>query len=115
MNRREFITLIGGAAAWPLATRAQEQGRTYRLGAVIPVGREHPAIVAFFDELRLFGFIENENLTVIPGGFNIGNARPNSTASGDPDIAAAIAQISQGPNGEVRVRLHDKHAALVST
>jgi hypothetical protein len=31
-----------------------------------------------------------------------------------PDIAAAIAQISQGPNGEVRVRLHDKHAALVS-
>ena len=32
----------------------------------------------------------------------------------DPDIAAAIAQISQGPNGEVRVRLHDKHAALVS-
>ena len=27
---------------------------------------------------------------------------------------AAIAQISQGPNGEVRVRLHDKHAALVS-
>jgi hypothetical protein len=32
----------------------------------------------------------------------------------DPDIAAAITQISQGPNGEVRVRLHDKHAALVS-
>ena len=32
----------------------------------------------------------------------------------DPDIAAAIAQISQGPNSEVRVRLHDKHAALVS-
>ena len=32
----------------------------------------------------------------------------------DPDIAAAIAQISQGPNGEVRMRLHDKHAALVS-
>jgi len=32
----------------------------------------------------------------------------------DPDIAAAIAQISQGPNGQVRVRLHDKHAALVS-
>ena len=32
----------------------------------------------------------------------------------DPDIAAAIAQISQGPNGEVRVRLHDKHGPLVS-
>ena len=32
----------------------------------------------------------------------------------DPDIAAAIAQIWQGPNGEVRVRLHDKLAALVA-
>jgi len=32
----------------------------------------------------------------------------------DPDIAVAIAQISQGPNGEVRVRLHDKHAAFAS-
>ena len=32
----------------------------------------------------------------------------------NPDMAAAIAQISQGPNGQVRVRLHDKHAALVS-
>jgi putative tryptophan/tyrosine transport system substrate-binding protein len=101
MNRREFITLIGGAAAWPLATRAQEQGRAYRLGAVIPVGREHPAIVAFFDELRLFGFIENENLTVIPGGFNIGNDQLAERAAAL--VKAAPDAIISGPDNYTRV------------
>jgi putative tryptophan/tyrosine transport system substrate-binding protein len=72
MKRREFITLVGGAmVAWPVAMQAQKQ--TYRLGILIPSDREMPAVVAFFDELRLAGFIEGENLTVIPGGFGVRN------------------------------------------
>jgi putative tryptophan/tyrosine transport system substrate-binding protein len=67
MKRREFIGVVAGAAAWPLAVRAQEAGRTYRIGFLTPVDR--PAYGAFFDELRLNGFIEGRNLEVAPGGF----------------------------------------------
>ena len=65
MRRRDFITLVGGAAvAWPLPALAQEAGRTYRVGA-LSVGRgDSPPTVAMFNELRRFGFIEGQNLTI---------------------------------------------------
>jgi putative ABC transport system substrate-binding protein len=72
MRRRDFITLLGGAApfvSWPFAARGQEAGRIYRLGFLTPTPRGAPFVLAFFDELRLNGYVEGENLTVIPGGF----------------------------------------------
>ena len=65
MRRREFITLVGGAAvAWPRAARAQEAGRTYRVGGLSGSPRNAPFVVATFDEIRRFGFIEGQNLMI---------------------------------------------------
>ena len=62
MRRRKFITLLGGAAAWPFAAMAQEPGRTYHMGCLLPSPPN--GYVAFFDGLRRRGFIEGQNLTV---------------------------------------------------
>ena len=74
MRRRDFIGLVGGAAlAWPLGARAQEPGRVYRLAVVITAGRDELPTLAFFDELRVQGFVEGKNLEIIPDGFRIRN------------------------------------------
>jgi putative ABC transport system substrate-binding protein len=75
MTRRKVIgaiAVLGGA--WihgAIGASAQEQGRTYRLGFLVPIGRQAPGIVAFFDELRSHGFIEGKNLVVVPNGFEV--------------------------------------------
>jgi putative tryptophan/tyrosine transport system substrate-binding protein len=71
MKRRAFITMLGGAAAWPLAARGQEPGRIYRLGAVHSSPRDAPHHIAFFDELRRLGFIEGQNLVGDQAGYGL--------------------------------------------
>ena len=60
MQRQEFLGILGGAAvAWPRAIHAQEAGRIYRLGMMTPSLKIAASpIFAFFDELRVFGFVE---------------------------------------------------------
>jgi putative ABC transport system substrate-binding protein len=72
MKRREFITLLGGAAAlasWPLATAAQQVGRAYRLGILHNQGPQSPPFPPFYDELRKLGFVERQNLIVDSRGY----------------------------------------------
>ena len=72
MRRREFIALTAGAAViWPFSSAAQEAGRTYRLGCLLPFARDAPLNVAFLDELRHRGFIEGQNLTFEWRGYGL--------------------------------------------
>jgi putative tryptophan/tyrosine transport system substrate-binding protein len=72
MKRREFVSLLGGAAAtWPVAMRAQERGRIYRLGALQLSPRSLPNHVAFYAELQRLGFIEGQNLVVDERGYGL--------------------------------------------
>ena len=58
MRRREFIALASASVVWPFATIAQEPGRTFRLGVLLPHPRDAPVNVAFLEEFRRRGFIE---------------------------------------------------------
>src|SRR5262249_46953377 len=64
------IMLLGGTAvAWPLAARAQQAGRTYRLGVLHNLGPQSPMFPPFYDELRRLGFVEGHNLIVDSRGY----------------------------------------------
>ena len=74
MKRREFIALIGGAAAWPIMPRAQQIGKVHRVGVVVfiasplseVVGPDpiNPAARAFVHGLRDLGYVEGRNLVL---------------------------------------------------
>ena len=100
MRRREFVTFLGSAAAWPLAARAQEPGRTYSIGFIPPPARGSPVVVAFLDELRRNGFVEGQNLIVIPGGFGVPNDQIESVA--EALVAASPDVIGAGPESPLR-------------
>jgi hypothetical protein len=71
LRHREFIRLLGVGAAWPLEVFAQEPGRPYRFGGLTPSPRDAPHYAALFAELRRFGFIEGQNLTVDWRGYGV--------------------------------------------
>jgi putative ABC transport system substrate-binding protein len=66
IRRRQFITLLGGAAAWPLAARAQQDGRVRRIGVLMAVDEHDPAgkarFSAFAQALADFGWTDGRNV-----------------------------------------------------
>jgi len=66
LKRREFITLLGGTAAWPIVARAQQSNQTRRIGVLMgwpesdPEARQERA--AFIQELQRLGWMDGRNL-----------------------------------------------------
>jgi len=88
MRRREFITLFGSAAVWPLAARAQQPAKIKRIAMVSPSdpasslhAKYHRFYGGFFEELGRLGFVEGKNLVV-----------DRYSAEGYPDRFAPLAR-----------------------
>ena len=68
MRRRDFITLLGGAVAWPLAARAQQGERVRRIGVVTNFAADDPApqprLTAFLQGLQQLGWTEGRNVHI---------------------------------------------------
>jgi len=64
LRRREFITMLGGAATWPLVAGAQQAGKVWRIG-LLAAARPTPAMLnAFRSGLSEFGYIDGQNLSI---------------------------------------------------
>jgi putative ABC transport system substrate-binding protein len=68
IRRREFITLLGGAAAWPLAARAQQGDRVRRIGVLVAGGENDPVqktyVSAFTQALADLGWTDGRNVRI---------------------------------------------------
>ena len=69
MQRREFITLLGGAAsAWPLAARAQQPDRVRRVGVLMGIAADlegQARIAAFRQALQVLNWTEGHNIHLV--------------------------------------------------
>jgi ABC-type uncharacterized transport system substrate-binding protein len=68
MRRREFITLVGGAAVWPLVARAQQPERMRRVGVLMALASDDPEgqarLVAFVQGLQELGWTDGRNVRI---------------------------------------------------
>jgi putative ABC transport system substrate-binding protein len=92
MRRRDFITLLGGAAAaWPLAARAQQAGSTVRrIGFLLPGGPRTTVVrgqlEAFRQGLKEYGWVEGQNISV---AYRFAEGKEDAL----PGIAAELVQL----------------------
>jgi putative ABC transport system substrate-binding protein len=106
VKRREFITLLGGAAtAWPLALRAQQSDRTRRISVLVPATADDPVwqarLGAFLQGLALLDWTigRNAQIDIRWGTSNISELRRHAAeiAALPPDVILAGGASTMGP------------------
>ena len=105
MKRREFITLLGGAVALPLAARAQESERMRRIGVLMPGtadDAEYQArMAAFLQELQQLGWSDGRNVRIdiryAAGDANLIRKYAAELIALAPDVILAPGSTSMGP------------------
>jgi putative ABC transport system substrate-binding protein len=103
MKRREFITLLGCAAAWPHAARAQDAGKVTRIGFLGPAQTSPPAISfyqAFLSQMRELGFRDDLNLRVEYRAIE----DPRGTSAGAEELAHSRPELIVATGPEVSLR-----------
>jgi putative tryptophan/tyrosine transport system substrate-binding protein len=88
MKRREFITLLGGASAWPLAARAQQPGKLPTIGylGATTTSTQSQMVAAFVGRLHELGWIEGRTVAI---EYRWAEGRPERFA----EIAAEFARL----------------------
>ena len=94
IQRRNFITLLGGATAWPLAARAQQGNRVRRIGVLIGRDEKDPVakayVAAFTQALADLGWTDGRNVRIdlrwAGGDFNRMRALAQELVDLQPDI-----------------------------
>jgi putative tryptophan/tyrosine transport system substrate-binding protein len=109
MQRREFITLLGGAAVvWPLAARAQQPERMRRIGVLMNVddADQRASYAAFLQVLQQLGWIDGHNVRIdtrwaVGGRASDIRRQAADLAAHAPDIIVATGTASMAPLLEV--------------
>jgi putative tryptophan/tyrosine transport system substrate-binding protein len=87
MRRRDFISAVGGTVVmWPLAGRAQQPQRTWRIGILASTSASSPPHAAFRQSLRDLGYVEGQNLIVE-------HREAASTSGSMPSLAAELVKL----------------------
>src|SRR6516162_5632206 len=105
MNRRKFITLLGGSAVWPLAARAQQGDRMRRIGVLVPYDENDPVtkhlVSAFTQALADLSWIGGRNVRMdlrwAGNDLNRIQAFARELVGLQPDIILTIGTVATAP------------------